>query len=126
MKELDQENFTYSQEMITSDDTEIFHSKNFSCMKNWAFIHQIAFCAIMWIDAIEKGLHQFSTWNDIKILLEIDDPKEYFYSIGDCGEVTIQFQFTVDFMANKFTYVDYSSSSRCYFKCLESRSWTAL
>jgi hypothetical protein len=58
------------------------------------------------MDAMGKGLHQFSTWNDIKILLEIDDPQEYFYSIVDCGDVTTKFQFTIDFMANKFTCVD--------------------
>jgi hypothetical protein len=60
-------------------------------MKNWAFIHQSAFCAIMWNDAIEKGLHPFSTWNDIKIYLTLMIQKSIFILYGTVEKLQLSF-----------------------------------
>jgi hypothetical protein len=106
MNELDQKIDLLSHEVTTTEDLEVFHSKIFPYMKHWAFKNQSDFYADMWIDAVEKGLHQFSTWNQIKGLLDIADPTEYFYSIEECGDVTMPFECTFDFISNKYTYID--------------------
>jgi hypothetical protein len=54
MEELDQKTTNYRYEITTSADLEKFHSKIFSCMKNWAITHSSEFYATMWMDAIEQ------------------------------------------------------------------------
>jgi hypothetical protein len=110
MNELDQKIDLLHHKVTTTEDLEVFHSKIFPCMKHWAFKNQSDFYADMWIDAVEKGLHQISTWNHIKGLLDIADPTEYFYSIKECGDVTMPFECTFDFISNKYTYIDPSQT----------------
>jgi hypothetical protein len=105
MEEWDQKPFQCSHEINTSEDIEVFHSKIFSCMKNWAFTHSSEFYAVMWLDAIEQGLNHFSTWNEIKKLLEIDDMRKYYYTIEECEDVVNRFQCETDPRTNKLTYV---------------------
>jgi hypothetical protein len=48
----------------------------------------------------------FSTWSEIKKLLEIHDMTEYYYSIEECEDVIEQFQCSTNSRTNKITYVE--------------------
>jgi hypothetical protein len=103
MEEWDQKPFQCIHEINPQTILRFFTPR---CMKNWAFTHSSEFYAVMWMEAIELGLNQLSTWNEIKKLLDIDDLREYYYSIEECEDVFQRFQCETDPRTNKLTYVD--------------------
>jgi hypothetical protein len=112
MQELDNKSFMHRHEILTSEHLEVFHSKILPYIKLWAHNHPSEFYADMWIDVIENGLNHFSTWNQIKNLLDITNMTEYFHSIEECDNITTQFQCNFDFTTNKFTYMDPSQTAQ--------------
>jgi hypothetical protein len=108
-----QENQQY---VLTSTDVELFHHTIFSTVRTWTLSDHKGFSATLWRNALNNGINEAASWDEIKLLLEIDDIQEYFYLLLDCDGVQQQFLINFDAQQQCFSY----TTSQCADLMLES------